>query len=844
MTGLITGTQNPIVGTSNDYEINAFNILGGFNSNYEWHLFKKQKNKTWKDITGTPKTGKKISYQFGEIAIGIEFEIKVYETQQGLLPGTPASKKLAGTLVLIPAPGKACKIDKVILFNRNRKDVNKASYRDTLTAQAHCIAMFGKEIEFHLWEDDAAGKGHDPAINKNNRQNKVYKARVNEKGIAEVRISLMSDEKILRQIANMFLMRGSQNEGANHEYYVTASYYGKIQGASQVNVDVVNPDHKNGQPQLKSRPKPKGDTPKFPTGQGIGTKQPDPKGNILDAVFINDSGKELTKVAVGDKVLVRIHSKNMVGKHIQYVVWEHDTGSHDEIYRSGPIKIPADVCDTTSGFTITKGVFDKGKDISIGDPDAHEQNYFIEIISIDLSAESKRFGVDSDGVMEVENVRSPAVVKGEARPEKSNDDKICEFEARVRAFIRMLRFKEGTNNERGYTTQYGNKQFSNMSKHPEEVITAGKHSSSAAGAYQIMTDTWKNLTGYYKGDDKKWHYSSKLDFAKKYNISSFDQESQDKFCLVIMKHNYVQDRSDSFYNPTVWKNKEKKIHDTVTEEKLREWRERFKGEQGDIIQMIIDNDIKRASLISSLCWASLPDSPYGQQSSAYTFEIVKAVYEKNLKEELIEPNKELHLKKGFLKEFGYGCCEDIQEGSKDSSSKCPDDCSQCLNYSDIVENPKISNQSNNVNKNRFHRAMRVNKTYPKGYYHTGVDILAKLDTDLKTLLCGTVTEAYDTGGDLGKIVTVKSKDKNDKDIWIRYCHLNSISVRKGNKITHGKTFGKSGNTGNAKGVSPQYYHVHIEASRDGVFKGGNTRVDPEQFMKTKFDETKEGNPIK
>jgi murein DD-endopeptidase MepM/ murein hydrolase activator NlpD len=112
------------------------------------------------------------------------------------------------------------------------------------------------------------------------------------------------------------------------------------------------------------------------------------------------------------------------------------------------------------------------------------------------------------------------------------------------------------------------------------------------------------------------------------------------------------------------------------------------------------------------------------------------------------------------------------------------------------------------------------------------------------MLCGEVVEALDTKGDLGKIVTIKSKDKNGKFIWIRYCHLNSFSVSKGQKIKHGKVFGKSGNTGNAKDILPQYYHVHIEASTDGVFYGGTTRVDPEQFMKTKFDETTKGNHIK
>ena len=139
--------------------------------------------------------------------------------------------------------------------------------------------------------------------------------------------------------------------------------------------------------------------------------------------------------------------------------------------------------------------------------------------------------------------------------------------------------------------------------------------------------------------------------------------------------------------------------------------------------------------------------------------------------------------------------------------------------------------------------MRYNSSHPNGYYHTGVDILASLNTDLSTMLCGEVTEAYDTAGDLGKIVTVKSKDKNSNNIWIRYCHLNSISVEKDQKIQHGTLIGKSGNTGNAINISVQYYHVHIEASTDGVFYGGSTRVDPEQFMKTKFDETTEGNPI-
>ncbi|MDH5034451.1 glycoside hydrolase family 19 protein [Chryseobacterium cucumeris] len=416
MTGNIAGDQNPRVGTTCSYEVKLSGLSFELNGNYEWYLFKKQKNGSWKDITGKPKTGEKVTYNFGEIALGVEFQMKVYQIKKGILPGLSVTRELAGSLIIVPISNKVPKIDKVVLFNRGAKDVNKASYRDTLIAQAHCIAMFNKEIEFHLWEDDAPGKGHDASINKSNRHTHSYKARVNEKGIAEVSIHLMSDEKILRQMANRFLMKGDRNEGANHEYYVTATYSGKIQGASQVNVEVANPDYK-GQPQNQPKPKPQPEkhTPKFSVGPEGGPKQPDPKGNIIEAVFIDDTGKELSKVAVGDKVRVRIHSKNMVGKHIQYVIWKYDSTSTHEVYRSAMIKIPADVYDT-SGFVITKDIFEKGTGSPTANSDSGRQNYFIEIISKDLSAESQKFGVNSEGLMQVEKVKSAVGVQKTQAP--------------------------------------------------------------------------------------------------------------------------------------------------------------------------------------------------------------------------------------------------------------------------------------------------------------------------------------------------------------------------------------------------------------------------------------------
>ena len=135
----------------------------------------------------------------------------------------------------------------------------------------------------------------------------------------------------------------------------------------------------------------------------------------------------------------------------------------------------------------------------------------------------------------VEN-KAAVVVGTQAIEAKKDENKVCECEARVKAFMRMLRVGEGTDSERGYTTQFSGKQFSNMNNHPHDVVTANGYSSSAAGAYQIMSDTYDGLKTY----------------RTKYSIMNFNQESQDKLCLVILKHSYVHDRPNSGYANKNW----------------------------------------------------------------------------------------------------------------------------------------------------------------------------------------------------------------------------------------------------------------------------------------------------
>jgi muramidase (phage lysozyme) len=192
--------------------------------------------------------------------------------------------------------------------------------------------------------------------------------------------------------------------------------------------------------------------------------------------------------------------------------------------------------------------------------------------------------------------------------------KKCVCEERIRAFMRMLRIGEGTEKEKGYTTQYSGTQFTDMTKHPENVITAGNYSSSAAGAYQIMRYTWWWLGGEKLTDDNKKAgvYEEYHDYIKKYSIPDFTQESQDKLCVIILKHK----------------------------------------RPGSLV-LITNNQIKESlEQYGSYEWASLPPGRYGQPTQ--NMDVALAKYEEYLKDELTETTN-LYIKKGFMKEFGIKC---------------------------------------------------------------------------------------------------------------------------------------------------------------------------------------------
>jgi len=65
--------------------------------------------------------------------------------------------------------------------------------------------------------------------------------------------------------------------------------------------------------------------------------------------------------------------------------------------------------------------------------------------------------------------------------------------ANAAAFLRMIRFSEGTDGQDGYRTLFGGALFESYADHPRIYVPFRNTSSSAAGAYQILYRTFQGL---------------------------------------------------------------------------------------------------------------------------------------------------------------------------------------------------------------------------------------------------------------------------------------------------------------------------------------------------------------
>ncbi len=221
----ISGNPTPTIGEKTTYIVTDWypaTPAGERNpATVTWELFKKRSNGSFTS-TNIKKKGDG-SFTFGEVAAKNTYRLEAYlHEPEGSGPTT---------IDITPQPAGTPEITKVELRYADDTPGTVFSYTDKLIAKALCVNLTGKKLVFRLWEDDAAGNGH----NASNLFVDSKEAIVDRTGTATAEFVLT---KALMQKAAQ-----GETDPQKLEFYVTVEYYRNRKHATN-NVAVQNPEYR------------------------------------------------------------------------------------------------------------------------------------------------------------------------------------------------------------------------------------------------------------------------------------------------------------------------------------------------------------------------------------------------------------------------------------------------------------------------------------------------------------------------------------------------------------------------------------------------------------------------
>ena len=202
----ISGNPTPTIGEKTTYIVTDWyptTPAGERNpAAVTWELFKKRSNGSFTS-TNIKKKGDG-SFTFGEVAAKNTYRLEAYlHEPEGSGPTT---------IDITPQPAGTPEITKVELRYADDTPGTVFSYTDKLIAKALCVNLTGKKLVFRLWEDDAAGNGH----NASNLFVDSKEAIVDRTGTATAEFVLT---KALMQKAAQ-----GETDTQKLEFYVTVEY--------------------------------------------------------------------------------------------------------------------------------------------------------------------------------------------------------------------------------------------------------------------------------------------------------------------------------------------------------------------------------------------------------------------------------------------------------------------------------------------------------------------------------------------------------------------------------------------------------------------------------------------
>lgn len=323
----IIGNPDPIVGKEEFYYVNSYlpNILpfqntSTVNNNFEkpvkWEVYVLE-NGRWRKTKENDKTGKKISYTFFQKSLD----------RKGIRILARRGDEVA-RLNIKSHPAEKPKIDSIELLDKNGKKPQKPlSYGQTLKARVHCLHMEKRKVNVTLWEDDAAGSGHDKANTKNIIETL---SGVVKNGKADVNFLLRpSIAKIARK---------SKDEGKVHEYYVTTDFNKEKIASNNVNVNdlevPVAPYKRKIPVQQPAQPKTAVQKPvqEKTNTSGSSVQAPKTKAEITNVHLTDTAGHKIQGTFKEKQIKVWIDSKGLIGKEIRLKLYDEDGISDDELF--------------------------------------------------------------------------------------------------------------------------------------------------------------------------------------------------------------------------------------------------------------------------------------------------------------------------------------------------------------------------------------------------------------------------------------------------------------------------------------------------------------------------------
>lgn len=234
----IRGEKLPRIDQEYFYEVTSFypGTVVSNDQDIKWKLFTQEESGRWRELRGTLKRGRRVSFKFPQQWYGKKLLVEAFINN-------PEIKTPPGMIVM-PVPGQRS-IKRITILDRNGQRFTKPpKYGQTIKVEIETVNMLGETLSVGLWERDTmSDTGHSAADNENIwGKDKTYKV-TETNGM--VTFSFVLDAAWAIK-ANRSLF-----EGSTHEYYLLVKGYGagtKYSHQQEV-TDAVVPAENNTTPQ-------------------------------------------------------------------------------------------------------------------------------------------------------------------------------------------------------------------------------------------------------------------------------------------------------------------------------------------------------------------------------------------------------------------------------------------------------------------------------------------------------------------------------------------------------------------------------------------------------------------